>query len=279
MDIVQVVREAWDVVKRHRPLWFFGFFLASVGAGAGGNGEATGAGGLGGSEAIPVWVWALLAAALVLGAVGLVVHVVAEAATIEGVARARQHEPWSVRAGLRAGLDKWRPMVGIKLAALVATLLGVAVVGLPWVLFAVEAFSLAAALAMSLPLALVALPLGLTGYFVYLYALRFAVLEGEDTSSAIRASTVFLRGRVLDSLKLLVGQAIASFAMQALALVALLPGALVGLLVYLSWGLVPGLVAGGVVALPLVAIVAGASGALRSSIWTCGFLAARGRLA
>jgi hypothetical protein len=57
--------------------------------------------------------------------------------------------------------------------------------------------------------------------------------------------------------------------------VCILPALLLGGGVYLLWGLVPALVAGGVLALPVALAVTGAIGVFRSSVWTLHFMEAR----
>jgi hypothetical protein len=203
MDVVKVVREAWSVVRTERSLWFFGLFLAGAGAGGGANGE----GGSGSPGEVPTWVWPLVAAGLVLAVVGVVVS---EAAAIEGVVRARQREVWSIRAGLKTGLRSFRVVAGIKLLVGLAALVALVFVGAPWALHFAGGLSLPAAIAIGAPLALVAAPVALSGYFVYHYALRFAVLEGEGALDSLREGLAFLRGRVKESIKLLIGQAVAS---------------------------------------------------------------------
>lgn len=85
----------------------------------------------------------------------------------------------------------------------------------------------------------------------------------------------YLSGRVLESLKLLVVGFVGQGCGAAVAAVGLLPAAVVGAALYFFVGLIPALVAAGVLAIPVVVAAAGATGAFRSAVWTLGYLQGR----
>jgi hypothetical protein len=166
-------------------------------------------------------------------------------------------------------------VLGIKaLAALVVILVGAAI-GAPILIAVTGHAPLWAGIPLGVLLALVAVPLLLTGYFLYEYALRIAVLDARAATDAYRAALAFLHGRIVPSILLAVASSLGSMVAGLAALVAAVPAVVVGLAVYAAAGLVPGLVAGVAVLVPLMIPVAGAQGTFRSAVWTLGFLSAR----
>jgi hypothetical protein len=99
-----------------------------------------------------------------------------------------------------------------------------------------------------------------------------AVLEDHGALESIRRARRFLHGRLGLSIKLtllaMVGQIGGSMAMG----IVLIPAALVAGLGYLIGGVIPAAVLGGLVGIPLITLVMGATGTFRSSVWTLGFI-------
>ncbi len=270
MDVVSVAKRSWSLLWSNKYLWFFGFFAAGAG-GAGGNPARRGAGS---GEAIPAWLWPLLAVAVLVALVALVLHVVSEAALIEG-ARRGGSEPFGIRAGFAFGLRYFWRLLGAKALAGGAALLGTGIVLAPLGLGLLDVVPRWLGVGGTVLVGLVAVPAALTGYFVYQYALRVVVLDGAPVTDAFRSAWSFVHGRVVPSLLLTVA-AEASSLVAGLALgVVLLPVALLGVGAYFAAGLVPAIVLSSVLFLPAAALVMGAQGAFRSAVWTLGFLDAR----
>lgn len=272
MDILSIVKQSWKLLWTNKYLWVFGFFMAGVGGGGGAPGKRAGAGG---HEALPVWFWPLLAGAALLAVTALVLHVVSEAALIEGVRERKDEQSFSLREGFRTGLRHFWRVLGVKaLAALAVVVVGVAIAG-PIVVAATGHAPLWLGVPAGVLFALVGVPALLTGYFLYEYALRIAVLDGAPAADAYRAAWAHLHGRVADSIVLAVTASLSSVGFGLAGLVAAVPAAVVGLAVYFAAGLVPALVAGGIVLVPLLVPVVGAQGTFRSAVWTLGFLSHR----
>ncbi|HEY3444917.1 MAG TPA: hypothetical protein VGK67_01085 [Myxococcales bacterium] len=275
MDILSIVKQAWKLLWTNKYLWVFGFFMAGVGGGAGGPPSKHGTGTGGGHEALPIWLWPVLAVAALLAIAALVMHVVSEAALIEGIRERKDEQAFSLREGFRFGLRHFWRVLGVKaLAALVVVLVGAAIVA-PILVAVTGHAPLWIGIPVGVLFALVGVPALLTGYFLYEYALRIAVLDGAPATDAYRAAIAFLHGRIVNSIVLAVTSSLSSLVAGLAGLVAAVPAAVVGLAVYAAAGLVPGIVAGAVVLVPLMIPIFGAQGTFRSAVWTLGFLSTR----
>jgi hypothetical protein len=129
-----------------------------------------------------------------------------------------------------------------------------------------------AALLLALPAVLVAVPWLLTLYVIYAFALRIAVLENRHAVDAMHKARLFLHGRVLAGLKLLGAMALGHVGVGLAGILALLPVAALAGAVYFTAGMVPAMVVGGLLALPIAFAMAGTLGAYRSSVWTVGYI-------
>ncbi|MBL8923671.1 MAG: hypothetical protein JNJ54_32755 [Myxococcaceae bacterium] len=275
MDVVTIARQSLRTAWQHRALWLFGFFIAASGGGGGGGGTAPRGSNLS-SGALPGWLLPALVVAALLGLAALVMHVVSEGALIAGVQSASQGGTPTVRSGLRAGLAHFGVVFRLKLLALVALVAMAGVVLLPVGLGVAALVPLWAGALGSAVAALALLPAALTGYLVLEVALRVAVLEQQGAVDAVGTATRYLSGRLLDSLQLLVVAFVGQAGVGLLGVLALVPGALVGGLVWLlTHSLLAAGVALAVVAAPLLIPVIGFAGAFRSTVWTTGFLASR----
>jgi hypothetical protein len=135
---------------------------------------------------------------------------------------------------------------------------------------------LAAAL-LAVPAVLVAVPWLITIYLIYAFGLRIAVLENRQAIDAMQKARLFLHGRVLTGLKLIVAMAVGHVGVGLAGVLALLPVGGIAAALYFLAGLAPAAVVGGVLALPIVFAAAGMLGSYRSSVWTLGYMAeARG---
>ena len=182
MRLSTLINDSLAVTLSNRSLWIFGFFAAAGGgASASINDDSQGHEAVIGAandtaQELPAAIHGLVTFAetageavaanlpLVLGgaaALGLgmtALHILSEGALIEGVSRLHR-EPradFGLRRGLRMGLDHFGVVLRIKAMALALGLLLATVVAGPFVLAALGALPTAAALALGLPLAVVA---------------------------------------------------------------------------------------------------------------------------
>lgn len=274
MNALTIIKDTLRTVRQNRSLWFFGFFVAAAGGGAGGSPKGHAGGGAG--APLPSWVIAAVVAATLVGLAGLVMHVVSEAALIDGVRRARRGEPTAVKAGLSTGLRFFWRMAGIKLANFAAVLVTTACAALPLVAVLLAGGPVWAGALGTAALALTLLPWLLSVYFTYEYALRAAVVDDLGVRAAIRQGFRFLHGRLSASLWLLVAAGFGQAAASVLGLALAVPVALIGLGVYLAAGVVPAVITAAVLMVPLAACLVGALGTYRSGVWTHGYLEGRG---
>lgn len=279
MRKIDLAKEALELMWRRKYLWLFGLF-AGAGGGGGGNGSSSAGVGPGGAAAgakdgMPEWgvplLVGLVALAVVFTIVGVVLHVVSEAALIEGVRRDRTGERLGIRRGFTVGVGYFWRVLGLKVLFVFAFLVPVAVVATPAILGAAEVIPLGAGIAGSVLLALPAVPLLLTVYFLYEFSMRFAVLENRSARESMTAAYRFLHGRIVDSLQLLLIAIVGRMGGALVLVTLLLPVAALAAAAYFTVGIVAA-VAVGAVALPLMMAGVGAVGTFTSSVWTLGFL-------
>lgn len=270
MDIIRIAKQSFSTIRSHKYLLFFGFFVAS-GGGAGGN--VGGHGHHGGP--LPARVWPLIGVAVVLGLAALVMHVLSEGALIDGVERAQRGQRGRIGEELGQSRRHFWTLAAIKVVLGAAMLVSVAVVAAPVGGALLGAYPVVAGAVATALLGLLAVPWLLTLYFVYMYAMRIAVLDDKKALDAMRSAKRYLHGRLASSLKLLVAGGLGSAAVEVAGGLVALPIAALGLGVYFLAGLVPALVVGGVLLAPVAVLVAGSVGAYRSSVWTLGFLDGR----
>lgn len=260
-DVRFVTLEALRAVRNDKRLWVFGFFVAS---GAGGSFNVS----LPGDGEAPSWVFVLAAVVAVLVLVSLVLHVVSEGALIGAIHR---------RAERRAMVAHWREgasfalrLAGIKSLTLLASLAIVALVAAPVAAGVLDVMPLPLGIAMAVLATILAVPSLLTLYLVQEVSARLVVLEGRGVRDGLRAARDFLRGRLRYALKLLVVDGVAQVALAVVAapIVALCAGA--AFVVYLTGGLVPAIITGVVLVLPIAVPLTAARGTFRSALWTLG---------
>lgn len=268
MSVIQIVKDALVTLRKHPSLWVFGFF-AAAGGGAGARVSRDG------GAATPDWLLPVIALSLVVALLVSAISIVSEGALIDGVRQTRRGDDYRFRAGVRAGLSYFWRLVGVKLAALAATLLTIAAIASPIAAVVIAGGPVWAGALGSAALALTLLPWLLSVYFVYEYAMRVVVVENHGVRDAIHAAFQFLQGRVLLSLEIAVAAGLGQFAAGAVGLILALPVALVAGLVFWLSGPIPAAIVFGLVMAPLALCIAGALGTYRSSVWTHGYL--RGR--
>jgi hypothetical protein len=273
VGIIAIIKEALRIARAHKSLWLFGFL---VGVGGGFN-----FGGGGGQPAEPpavppappeletVLVVALITIAVIIGLV--ILKFLSTGALIEGVRRARSNGSMTVGEGFREGWAHWGVLLRIALlyaavAALTMVLLGGSC-WLVWRAFGEPAVFVAAGLAV-----IAGLPLLVTLTILQAFAERIAVFENRRALDAIRKARLFLHGRLLAGLKLLVAALLGVLFVGALSLVVILP---VGGLIFASyslWGVVGAVALGVLTLLPIMLVVIAIFGVVNSSIWTIGYL-------
>ncbi|MDP1918101.1 MAG: hypothetical protein Q8L14_17785 [Myxococcales bacterium] len=272
MNVLTIARQSFTTAWRHRALWLFGFFLAgSGGAGAGGPPRSSS-----GSGSLPEWLIPVILGAVFAGVGAFVMHIISEGALIAQVEQANGGVTPTVRSSFRSGLSHFGVVFRLKALAFVA-LLGLAVLVLVPVGLGIAALiPLPVGAALSGLVALVMMPAALTGFLLLEISLRVAVLEKRSALEALVEGKRYLSGRLLESLQLLVVAVVGLAGIGLVGVVALALGGVVGLIVYaLTHAVLPSLVVGAVVAVPLLVPVIAFGGTYRSTVWTTGFLASR----
>jgi hypothetical protein len=118
----------------------------------------------------------------------------------------------------------------------------------------------------------IAVPWLVTLYLVQAFAWRIAVLENRHALDAIGKARLFLHGRLVHGLRLMVAMFVGSLAIALLAIVVMTPIVLllVASLVVLPVSSVIALA--GIVLLPVIYVLTAILGTYRSSVWTIGYV-------
>jgi hypothetical protein len=278
MTIGEIVRQGLYYARNCRSLWLFGFIvaIASGGSSGGGNSGGNAAGGAAAAArfsdelSVPVLV-AIVLCVLLIGLAAIVIRFVSEGALIEGVVRARAGARLTLREGLRAGWAHWGVLLRIALIYGAAILVSLAVVMTPCVI-AVRAVGPIGGIALGIPAVLITIPWLITLHLIQAFASRIAVLENRRAMDAIGKARLFLHGRLMHGLKLIVGTFIGTFLFVVIALLALLP---VALLAFALAQTIPVPFAAGIailIVVPLGYVLAAMTGTFRSSVWTIGYV-------
>jgi hypothetical protein len=284
MTIGEIVRQGLHYARTCRSLWLFGFFvgLASGGSNGGGGGGGNGTGvsvgiggvsvGGGGLPNLSIAEIAVIASVIILAvAVGFVLRFVGEGALIEGIVRARQGRAMTMREGFRAGWAHWGVLVRIALLYLVATIGSVALLVAPCVI-ALQTLGPIGAVLFGIPAFFIAVPWLVTLYLVQAFAWRIAVLENRRALDAIGKARLFLHGRLVHGLKLLVATFVGTLAIVLLGVLAMAPVALLLVALIPVLRVFPVIVLACLVLLPALYVFAAVLGTFRSSIWTIGYV-------
>jgi hypothetical protein len=283
MTVGEFVTQGFHYARTSRSLWLFGFVVgvASGGSGGGGTGGGQGGGGSAGAGAVAAAgaalglsrteIAAIVATLLSLAVAAFVLRFVSEGALIEGVARLRQGARVTTRDGFRAGWTHWAVLLRIALVYLAATVGSLVLLAAPGLL-AFFAFGPAGGIALALPALVVGVPWLVTLYLVQAFGARIAVLEHRHAIVALRKARLFLHGRLMHGLRLMVASFVGTLALGLAGFVVVVPVALlmVALLPVLS--LVPIILIACLVLAPVGYVLIAMMGTLRSSIWTIGYL-------
>lgn len=277
MTISEITRQGLYYARTCKSLWLFGFFVGMAsgggsGGGGGGEGGAGGGGGAGGPLGLSVTEIALIAIVIVLAIVALIVmRFVSEGALIEGVARARKGGTMTTREGFRAGWAHWGVLVRIALLYVAAIIGSLALLAAPCVI-ALQALGPLGGVVLGIPALLIAVPWLVTLYLVQAFASPIAVLENRHALDAIDKSRLFLHGRLMHGLKLIVAMFVGTLLIVFVGLVVVVPVALLLVALIPVLRIVPVIVLGCLVLLPAIYVLTAMVGTLRSSIWTIGYV-------
>ena len=197
---------------------------------------------------------------------------IGEGALIEGIVRARQGGTLTTREGFRAGWAHWGVLVRIALLYLAATVGSLGLLAAICVV-AVQALGWLAGVLLGIPAALVAVPWLVTLYLVQAFASRIAVLENRRALDAIRNARLFLHGRLVHGLRLMVATLVGTLVISILGVVVLVPVVLLLVALAQVLNVLPVIVLGTVLLLPVFGVLTAMLGTYRSSVWTIGYVA------
>jgi hypothetical protein len=276
MTIGEIVRQGFYYARTCRSLWLFGFFVGIASGGSNGGGGGRGHAGRGASGAgfpnVSGTEIALLATVAVIAIVALIVmRFISEGALIEGVVRARRGDPMTMREGFRAGWAHWGVLVRIALLYFAVALGSMALLVAPCVI-ALKMSGPLAAILLGIAALVIAVPWLVTLYLVQAFAWRIAVLENRHALDAISKARLFLHGRLIHGLKLIVASFVGTLLLALLAILVMAPLALVLVALIPVLQLLPVIVLGCLLLLPVIYVLAALVGTFRSSVWTIGYV-------
>jgi hypothetical protein len=276
MNIIDMIKEGLRIARSARSLWLYGFFVGLGAAVNNGNqGHAPGA-----PHALTGGMALLAAVLLVLIAAGGFMYFVSQAALIEGVARLRRGSFPTVHDGWRGGLAHWGVLLRMTLIYLATTIASVLVLAAPSLL-ALKLSGTALAVIFGVPAAVIAVLWLVTLYMWQQFASRIAVLENRRAWDAIGKARLFLHGRLMHGLKVIVAAILGRLVVVLVGVLAIgaAGAAAFGVLkaVGLTHAAVPVIVLGSMAVLPAAFILIAVSGTTQSSIWTLGYLTQEGK--
>ncbi len=283
MTIGEMIRQGFHYARTCRSLWLFGFFvgIASGGSG-GGSGRGAGSGGGAGAAGFPFAVSStdflpvllvIIGVVVILGVVVMLMHFVSEGALIEGIVKAREGGRMTTGDGFRAGWTHWGVLLRIALIYFAMVAGSLLLLAAPVVLAIRASGGIGAtAVALGIPAIIVAVPWLITLYLVQAFAARIAVIENRRAIDAIRKARLFLHGRLMHGLKLIVATFVGTVAIGLLAAAVMLPVVLllVALVPVLNVG--PVIAIGCMVVFPVIYVLVAMLGTFRSSVWTIGYV-------
>lgn len=278
MNMSDTVREGLRIARRSTSLWLFGLFV-----GLGSFGGSGGQGGGGGQDGVPLpspggapadgSVMLLIALAVAAAVIaGLVMRVLSEGALIEGVKRARHGGRLSVGEGFREGWAHFGSVLLIDVVYVAATVGSIALLAAPCAVAAQLIDTLPAVLILGVPAIVIGVPWLVTLYIWQAFATRIAVLENRRAIDAVRKARLFLHGRLLHGLKLIVAMLLGTLLVMLVSAVVLVPLGLLVAGLYELGGVPLAVILGLFLLVPAVAVLAAIVGTYQSSIWTIGYL-------
>jgi hypothetical protein len=276
MTISEITRQGLHYARTCKSLWLFGFFVGLASGGSNGGGGGGGEGSSGGRGTLPFGLSAtaiaLIAIAILLAFVALtVMRFISEGALIEGVARAHKGGTMTTREGFRAGRAHWGVLLRIALLYVAATIGSLVLFAAPCVI-ALQALGPLGGIALGIPALVIAVPWIATLYVVQAFASRIAVFENRYALDAIAKARLFLHGRLMHGLRLIVAVFLGTLVIVFVGLVVVVPVGLLLVALIPVLRLVPVIVLGCLVLLPTLYVLTAMLGTLRSSIWTIGYM-------
>lgn len=283
MTIGEMIGQGFHYARTCRSLWLFGFFVGiasgggsngGVGVSNGGADDGTGLTGLPFALSItdfPPVVLAIVGVLVVMALAGILLHYISEGALIEGIVKARQGERTTMSDGFRAGWRHWGVLLRIALLYFAAVIGSLVLLAAPCVI-ALRAFGAIGGVALGIPALIIAVPWLITLYLVQAFASRIAVLENRRAIDAIHKARLFLHGRIKHGLKLLVATLVGTLGMALLSIAVVLPVVLLLVLLVRAMHILPVVVLGCLVLLPVAFVLIAMLGTFRSSIWTIGYV-------
>jgi hypothetical protein len=275
MTIGEIVRQGFYYARTCRWLWLFGFFVGIAGGGSNGGGSGggnSGGGNSGGFPQLSVTAIALIAAGVILAIIAAnVMRFVGEGALIEGVVRARKGGTMTMREGFRAGWAHWGVLLRITLLYVAATIGSFVLLAVPCVI-ALRTVGPAGAILLGIPAIIIAVPWLVTLYLVQAFAFRIAVLENRQAIDAIDKARLFLHGRLMHGLKLIVATFVGTLGIILIGVIVMAPVALVLVALIPTLRALPIIILACVVLLPVIYVFAAILGTFRSSVWTIGYV-------
>ena len=215
MTIVELIKQGLYYARRCKSLWLFGFVVGIASGGNNGGGRGGGGGdgipggglpfGLSSAEIVPIVVVLVL-----LAIAAFIFRFISEGALIEGVVRVRQGGNMTTREGFRAGWAHWGVLLRIALLYIAATIGSLVLLVAPCVIAAMTVGKIAAVV-VGISTLFIAVPWLVSLYLVQAFAARIAVLDDRHALDAIRKARLFLHGRIMHGLKLIVASFVGTF--------------------------------------------------------------------
>jgi hypothetical protein len=276
MNIIEMINEGLRIARASKSLWLYGFFVGlGTAVNIGGKGHPSGA-----PHAVTAATALLAIAILTLIAAGAFMYFVSEGALIEGVKRVRQGKAPTAHEGWRDGLAHWGVLFRIAASYFALSVGSLVVLTAPFLL-ALKLSGTVLAVTLAVPAVLIAVPWLVTLYIWQAFASRIAVLENRRARDAIVKARLFLHGRLLHGLRLLIAAFLGRLIVVLVGAIGL--GAAAGMVVVvltvlgLAHAAVPVIVLGALALLPVAFILVAISGTTQSSIWTIGYLTQAGK--
>jgi len=276
MTIVEMIKAGLRIGRTSRTLWLYGFFLGLEATNYRANrGHSLGAAAHFARHSLTTGTVALAAIAAVLLLAGVFMYFVSAGALIEGVSQVQQGKRPTVRAGWRDGLAHCGVLFRIAVVYITTNAGSLIVLVAPsLILHKLGATTMA--MVLGVPATLIAVPWLVTLYMWQAFASRIAVLENRHANDALLKARLFLHGRLLHGLKLIIAATFGRLIVVLAGAIALPAAALPVAVALRSLGVthatIPLIALGAVALLPALFTIVAISGTTQSSIWTLGYI-------
>jgi hypothetical protein len=272
MTVSDLIRQGLYYARTCKSLWLFGFFVGIAGGGSSGGGRSSdGGGGAGWSFSLSGPEIAVIAIVIVAIIALNVMRFIGEGALIEGIVRARKGGTMTTREGFRAGWAHWGVLLRIALIYVALTVGSLMLLVVPCVI-ALQVLGPLGGIALGIPAFLIGVLWLVTLYLVQAFASRIAVLENRHALDAIDKARLFLHGRLMHGLTLIVAEFVGTLLIVCVGLALIVPVVLLLIALLPVLRFAPVIVLGCLVLLPAIYVFAAMVGTLRSSIWTIGYV-------